>query len=1058
MVVMRRAPREDLGFAEGLVLDADQAAVLANGAPVLRVLGAPGTGKSALAVEIVADRVRGGLAADSCLILAPTRLGAARLREAVTARLGGTTTEPLARTPAAFGFALLRQQAALVGAPPPRLLSGPEQDVVLKELLDGHRAAATAGVATDAAPDWPEHVLPALSTRGFRHELRDLLMRAVEHGIDAADLARLGREQDRPEWVAAARVLDEYDQVTALSRPGAYDPAWIISAAADLLEDDPVARARAHAAVRLIVVDDAQELTRPALRLLRLLAGDDVQVILLADPDSAVQTFRGADPRLLFDPSWSQLSEASTLVLGTAYRTPEAVHAAVTRVARRIGVLGRGVHRAATPARPGGEVEVALVRSTIQEASFLAAVLRRAHLQDGMPWREMAVIVRGSARAGTIRRVLATAGVPVATAAGAVPVRDEPAARALLSVLRISLRLATNPEAEISPDEATDLLLSPLGGSDAVRLRRLRRALRRDELDEGGDRTGDELLAAAICNRVTAAMTGPDGEALRRISAALAAGVAAAAPDVGRPSGRGWAPGVSAESVLWAIWSGLGVARAWQEDVLRGRPRAARADRDLDAVVGLFDAAVRYDERLPGAGPERFLEHILGEELAEDTLAARAPSTETVAVLTPAAAAGRQWRLVVIAGLQEGVWPDLRLRGSLLGSTALVDVVTGRYAGVQAAASAVRHDETRLLHVALSRASERVVLTAVRNDDEQPSVYLDVVDPLPDDLPARSFTVVPRPLHLPALVGELRRAAADDDPAVSERAARWLARLAVAGVRGAHPQSWWAAVPAPDGRPRRLPEHHVSVSPSKIEQFQTCGLRWALEAAGGQGPRVGSATIGTLVHAVIRDLGDADADALTAEIDRRWPQLGLPPGWVAERQREEAHRMAVRVASYFQQARAQQWELVGAEAPLRVTVGRAVLTGSVDRLERHTEHGGVRVIDYKTGASKPKADAVATVPQLGAYQVAVEAGAFPALGTVCSGAALLHIGKAGGVRGPALQLQPPLAESDNPGWAHTMVQEAADGMGAATMVARPGDCTFCAVRTSCPAQPEGQAL
>ena len=70
----------------------------------------------------------------------------------------------------------------------------------------------------------------------------------------------------------------------------------------------------------------------------------------------------------------------------------------------------------------------------------------------------------------------------------------------------------------------------------------------------------------------------------------------------------------------------------------------------------------------------------------------------------------------------------------------------------------------------------------------------------------------------------------------------------------------------------------------------------------------------------------------------------------------------------------------------------------------------------------------------------------------------MHIGKAGGVRGPALQLQPPLAESDNPGWAHTMVQEAADGMGAATMVARPGDCTFCAVRTSCPAQPEGQAL
>ena len=300
MVVMRRAPREHLG-SEVLVLDADQERVLGARAPVVRVLGAPGTGKSTVAVEVVADRVGAGLAADACLILAPTRLAATRLREAVTTRLGGTSTDPLARTPAAFAFALLRQQAALVGAPPPRLLSGPEQDVVLKELLDGHRADAEAGALPGSLgggpPGWPDRVRPALPTRGFRHELRDLLMRAVEHGLDAAGLAQLGRDHERPEWVAAARVLDEYDQVTALSRPGAFDPAWIISAAADLLEDDPAALTRVRAAVRFVVVDDAQELTRPALRLLRLLADDQAQVVLLADPDSAVQTFRGADPR-----------------------------------------------------------------------------------------------------------------------------------------------------------------------------------------------------------------------------------------------------------------------------------------------------------------------------------------------------------------------------------------------------------------------------------------------------------------------------------------------------------------------------------------------------------------------------------------------------------------------------------------------------------------------------------------------------------------------------------------------------------------------------------------
>ena len=94
-------------------------------------------------------------------------------------------------------------------------------------------------------------------------------MRAVEHGVEAPRLAELGHLHDRPEWVAAATVLDEYDEVTALSQPGAYDPAWILTAAADLLDDDPEALARLRDDVRLIVVDDAQELTWAAARLLR---------------------------------------------------------------------------------------------------------------------------------------------------------------------------------------------------------------------------------------------------------------------------------------------------------------------------------------------------------------------------------------------------------------------------------------------------------------------------------------------------------------------------------------------------------------------------------------------------------------------------------------------------------------------------------------------------------------------------------------------------------------------------------------------------------------------
>ncbi len=1084
VIDVRRAPEP---VVEVVGLDAEQVGVLDDDAPVVRVLGGPGTGKTTLAVELVLDRVeRRGVPADGALVLAPTRRAAAGLRERVTARLARTTTEPLARTHQALGFAILRAEAALRGAPAPRLLSGPEQDVVLRDLLAGHRADP------GRAPRWPAELAEALTTRGFRAELRDLLMRAAEHGVEAAELARLGVEHRRPEWVAAAGVLDEYDQVTALSRPGAFDPAWILTAAADLLEDSPEALDRLRARVRLLVVDDAHELTWPAARLLRTLAHPGLQVVLLGDPDSTVHGFRGADPRLLWWSDWPALTSAPTHVLRTAHGLGAATHTAAGVAARRIGAVGGAQQRSTRAGRSGGSVEVALVRAVAQEARLVATTLRRAHLQDRLPWSQMAVVVRGQGRAATLRRVLAAAGVPVAPSGAQLAVRDEVAVRPLLQLLEIVLRRAVDPTARLDPTTAADLLLSPLGGADAVSLRRVRRALRRAELDAGGRRTSDELLAEAIDGAlggpaadvgalrrgggdpaegagggaaegeaaagVGADRRGPlraDGEPLRRIGAAVRAGVAAARRG---PAGSGWAPGVTAETVLWAIWEALEVAGSWRATALRAGPSGLRADRDLDAVLGLFDAAARFTDRLPAAGPDAFLEHIRAEEVPGDTLLERAPLDATVALLTPAAAAGQRWSLVCIAGVQEGVWPDLRLRGSLLGSEALVDVLTGRHRSTEAARAAVRHDETRLLHVALSRAADRLLITAVRSDDEQPSVFLDLLDPLPEDVPIRPFTEVPAPLTLPDLVGTLRREAASDDPVVSTRSARLLARLADEQVPGADPDRWWGVGAGADDRPRRPGELTVRVAPSKLEEFQRCSLRWLLISTGGSGPKSDSASIGTLVHDVVADLGDVDAAELQAEINRRWPQLGLPHTWISERKRREAHAMAARVAAYQATAVRAGWEPVAREARLDVVVGRARLVGSVDRLEQHVRTGALRVIDYKTGATKAAARDVPENPQLAAYQVAIEAGAFPQ-GTTSGGAALLQVGRNANLSAPDLQQQPPLAEADDPGWAARLVESSAEGMAGGRFVASRGEhCVRCPVRTSCPAWPEGGGL
>lgn len=1027
--------------------------------PLLRVLGAPGTGKTTVAIEIVARAVEQGQArAERCLLLTSSRAAAARLRDRVTARLGTVTTEPLARTHQALGFAILRREAALEGAPAPRLITGAEQDAVLRELLDGHRRGDQRG------PTWPAELRAALTTVGFRGELRDLLMRAVEHGLTAQGLAALGVEHDRPEWVAAAQVLDEYDQVTALSRPGGFDPAWVLTAAADLLEDDSGAGQRLG--LDLVVVDDAQELTIAAARLVQMMAGLVGRVVILGDPDSAVQTFRGADPRFLAQ-GWSALGVGPTVVLGRGHRQPPELAAVTASVARRIGALGGGVQRSATSADDAGPraestvrgpaVEVAMVRAQAQEAALICERLRAEHLIAGLRWSDMAVVVRGRARMGALRRALVGAGIPVAAVSAAVHLKDEPAVRALTQLLHLAARRHEDPTWPPPVETVLDLLASPVGATDPAAVRRLRRGLRAEDRACGGSRSSDELLTLGILDPQWTVALGPDGAGLRRLQHALACGDAFLARCV--EEGRVGAP----DEALWAVWDGLDLAASWERLALGGGSAGVRADRDLDAVLAVFQAAADFAERLPGAGVGTFLDHVLGQDLGSDSLVARAPSGDSVEVATPVEAAGRQWRYVVVASVQEGSWPDLRLRGTLLGSEALVDLLAGREGGHRAASAAVRYDETRLFHVAVSRASERLLVTAVRSEDEQPSVFLDIVDPLAgagplDDDGQRTFTEPGAVLSLPAAVARLRRdlvASAGQDGA----AAAILAELARRGIPGADPSVWWSRLGPSDNRPLVPDGDPVRVSPSQVGDFTECGLRWLLTTRGARGPAIGSATIGSLVHALAHELGHADEQTYAAALEERWPELGLPNSWAGQAQHAQARRMVARLAAYLGGLAADGWQTSATEVDLRAEVGRAIVTGRVDRLEQRSSDGAVRVVDLKTGSSKPSAAELGRHAQLGVYQVAVGAGGFAEAGRACAGAALVQLGKAAG-HSASVQHQPPLADDlDDPQWAAALLADAADGMAAAQMVAaRSPGCRRCPVRTSCPLQPEGGRL
>ncbi len=1057
--------------AGALRLDPAQQAVVSHPGGPLLVLAGPGTGKTTAIVEAVVERItQRQIDPERVLVLTFSRKAAQELRERITTRLRRTTRQPLALTFHSYAYALVRREFVLAGDLPPTLLSGPEQLLEVRRML---RAEGEAGAAR-----WPERLRPALATRGFATELRDFLLRAAERGLDGRGLARLGRAQGRDDWVAAGGFLDRYTARFDLAPVPAYDYAEIVRLAAALLSR-AATRDRERKAYDVVLVDEYQDTDPAQEALLHALAGDGRELIAVGDPDQSIYAFRGADthamgrfPDLFRTPDDRP---ASVLALRTCRRSGPALLSASRRVASRLPVAAGLAAPSPGPAVPAaarghrdlvpldgaapGTVRILVAASASQEAAVIADTLRRAHLVDGVPWSSMAVLVRSAVhQVPLLRRALATGGVPAVVAGDELPLAAEPGARPLLTLLRCALQPGALDE-----ETAADLLAGPLGGTDALGLRRLRRALHAADT-AAGQPPGPRPLSSALRDpRQLDLISGPAADAARRVAGLLelARRTALGRNDQGAAD-KGAAPGTAYE-VLWAVWQQSGLGPVWQAASAAGGARGEAADRDLDAVVALFDAAARFAARLPPGSPWLFLDSLGGQEIPGDTLADRAPQGEAVRILTAHRSKGLEWDVVVVAGVQEGSWPDLRMRSSLLGMDELVEAAAGRApaggtgddAAAAALASQLLDEERRLFYVAVTRARHTLVVTAAggTDTDERPSRFL--AELAGDQIPIEQVATAGRHwLSLPALTAELRRAAADPGRPMPVRraAAAQLARLAAAGVHGAHPRHWYALSTLSDPGP--LGGGLIKLSPSQVESFTRCGLRWLLEAAAGAGGTDVLRHLGTVIHAAaVLAAEGADEAGIGQRIDDIWHHLDFGSAWYSGKQRELAHRMVTKFLAWH---RSNPRELVAVEQALKVRIGQVEITGRVDRLERD-DRGACVVVDLKTGSGRPPDADLDRHPQLGVYQLAVLLGAFERFGlTEPGGAELVQVGKAGLKAEVKVQRQRALAGDADPGWAASLVETVAEGMAGPVFraAANPG-CRVCPVRSCCPVHPDG---
>jgi len=1006
-------------------LDAVQDAVVAlsDEADAI-VLGAAGTGKTATVVELVADRVLGrGWAPGDVVALAASRRSAAALRDRLAARLGVPTPGPMARTAASLAHGIVARAAAAAGSPPPVYVSGADHDRIIAELL-------AREIEDEADAYWPSRIGRATrSLAAFRTELRDLYARAVERGIRSAALAALGREQDRPEWVAAAafqehlaeRIEQEYRGLTPL------DSVYVTRRAAELVD----LRDAAAVPPRLVVVDDAQELTHGGANLLRALGAAGARVVALGDPDLATSGFRGALPGAFLAPAlWGGIGRPrpEPIVLGTVHRHGEAIRAAVVAAGPSDSALA-GRQRTARPG-PGtapGEAFGVVLAEPGDLVALLARTMRERRV-SGTSWDRMAVIARTGASVPRLARELRGLDVPALGAGVAEVGRGDWAVASIVAAVRIALDAAGGGAVELTPEDAELLLTGSIGRLDPLSLRRLRASLRRQAVEaDAGDATRPALLVAqALAAPGGFAMLdrSPEGRAAARVAANLHGAIAVATA------------GGAIDELLWAVWSASGLERVWG-DAARGAGLAAdEANRHLDSVLALFGSAKRFVERSPSAPARAFVDAWLAAEVEEDSLAPRS-RTPSVHVGTPSSLVGEEFDVVAIVDLQDGVWPDPRIRGSLLGIEDLVDLDAGIDARTVDRRRLVVADELRMLAASIGHARTTVILLALEGEEDTPSPFLAAIGTprTPEELGEDASA----PMTLRGVVGRLRqRVVAGDAPA-----AAGLARLAAEGVPGADPAEWYGLLDPTTEAPLAGQGEELPVHPSSIEQWELCELHWAIGRLGGDASTSDS-DVGTIVHDIAHDIAGSPepphAEELIERIRVRWADIEFESEWLADKEWARTEAIAHRLADYQRRLAESGGSTLASETRLGLAIGRALLSGRIDRVERVVEDGRelAVVVDFKTGRSAAKLTGpqLEDHAQLAAYQMALADGAIEGLDGLPDGVEF------GGARLVVLapeskQLERPQALLDadrRAGW-EARILSAADGMSGAAFTA-----------------------
>jgi len=846
------------------------------------------------------------------------------------------------------------------------------------------------------------------------------------------------------------------------------DLSRIQALAADLIDaweqDAPSRGVQAPCPVPdVVIVDDLQDCTPSTLRLLEACRDAGARIVAFSDSDVAVAGYRGGEPHL--DRRLASALGVEIAELGQVYDMSRAVRELARQACARIAQSGSPARREAGVAddAPAGCLMTHLGATPSQMGALIARALRSHHLHDGIDFSDQVVIVRSSSMVVETRRYLERGGVPVAGGSRAFDFATQPTTRLLLDLVTMPTG-QSDTDVAVRRELAERLLPSPLVRADALAVHRLLRRLnaaRAQAAEEAGEETTPipltmaDLVSDPQTWRPDLEQTEQTGGKRARAAAMLARPLETAV--------RLWELGMNGsarpQECLWSLWEASGVAGEWRSRAIASDESSGWYDDQLDAVVALLRVADVWEQRNPAGSAVRFASELLAGSVPIDTISRVGVRPGGVEVLTPAQAMGRHWQVVVLAGLQDGAWPNLRLRDRILRADLLADVGAGRVAvgedgreelidSTRSARRAVLDDEYRLFVAALTRARCVVHAGAVRSEDAAPSVFFDLVARLAGT--PRENDIVPvdqvdAPLSLSGHIADLRaRAASPDNPADAQLAATLLALMAREDVLSAQPQLWLGA----GGTPTTDEEYagELTLSPSQFERALACPLRWFLTTVGADGPSNAAASLGTLIHAVAEEHPHGTPEELTEALEARIEELGYNlDTWAGRHSDRRARAIVENLASYLVGVPGR----VDVEQKVEAQVEGVTIRGRMDRLEYVDE--GVRVTDLKTGSNPDPYRKVDENAQLAAYQLALLAS-----GEDVAGARIALLGTK---KKPQTFDQKPLQGEALAQW-RNKVREVAESARGPYFEARPSDaaCAYCSFDRLCPARERGHKV